>query len=336
MTGQLTPDRILELGYGFWGARALLSAVELGVFSELAKGALDGEALRERLGLHSRGTRDFFDALVALGMLERRDGLYTNTPETDWYLDRAKDSYIGGWLEMGGRRVYPIWASLTDALRTGQPQGEATGGDDLFQALYQDPNRTRLYLRAMTGLSMATNQAIARTFPWTRYRTFSDLGAAQGGLAVQLALAHPHLTGLGADLPPVAPIFEEYVASFALSDRLRFQPVDLLADSLPETDVLIMGRVLHGYDLGRKRALIAKAYDALPDGGALLLYEALIDDERRENTAGLLFSLHMLLTTPGGFDYTGADCRAWLHEAGFRQTSVQHLSGADSMVLGIK
>src|SRR4051794_3786120 len=185
MTGQLTPDRILELGYGFWGAKALLSAVEVGVFSELAKGALDGEALRERLGLHSRGARDFFDVLVALGMLERRDGLYTNTPETDWYLDRAKDSYIGGWLEMGGRRVYPIWASLTEALRTGRPQGEATGGDDLFQALYQEPNRTRLYLRAMTGLSMATNQAIARTFPWTRYKTFSDLGAAQGGLAVQ-------------------------------------------------------------------------------------------------------------------------------------------------------
>jgi hypothetical protein len=251
MTGQLTPDRILELGYGFWGAKALLSAVELGVFSELAKGALDGEALRERLGLHSRAARDFFDALVALGMLERRDGLYANTPETDWYLDRAKDSYIGGWLEMGGRRVYPIWASLTEALRTGQPHGEATGGDDLFQALYQEPDRTRLYLRAMTGLSMATNQAIARTFPWTRYRTFSDLGAAQGGLAVQLALAHPHLIGLGVDLPPVGPIFEEYVASFALSDRLRFQPVDLLADPLPETDVLIMGRVLHGYDLDR-------------------------------------------------------------------------------------
>jgi Dimerisation domain len=128
MTGQLTPERIMTLGVGFWGSKTLLSAVELGVFSELGTGALDGETLRKRLGLHTRSARDFFDALVALGMLERHDGQYANTPETGQFLDRAKPSYIGGILEMLNTRLYPFWASLTDGLRTGEPQNEAKTG----------------------------------------------------------------------------------------------------------------------------------------------------------------------------------------------------------------
>src|SRR5947207_3167734 len=89
----VTPDGILQLGFGFWGSKALLSAIELGVFSELAEGGpLDGKALRERLGLHERSATDFFDALVALGMIERADGRYANTPATELFLDRAKPS----------------------------------------------------------------------------------------------------------------------------------------------------------------------------------------------------------------------------------------------------
>ena len=106
MDGQRSPDRILQLGMGFWASKALLSAVELGVFTALAQAPLDGEALRERLGLHPRGARDFFDALVALGMLERTDSRYANTPETDLFLDRAKPTYVGALLEMSNARTY--------------------------------------------------------------------------------------------------------------------------------------------------------------------------------------------------------------------------------------
>src|SRR3954454_8897022 len=139
-TEQLTPEAILQLGFAFWGSKTLLSAIELGLFSELADaGALDGEALRERLGLHPRSARDFFDALVALGMLEREDGRYSNTPATEVFLDRAKPSYVGGILEMANARLYPFWGSLTEGLRTGEPQNEGKGGEDFFEALYADP-----------------------------------------------------------------------------------------------------------------------------------------------------------------------------------------------------
>ena len=333
----LFPDRIVELGTAFWGAKTLLSAVELGVFSELAQGPLDGETLRARLGIHPRSARDFFDALVALGMLVRERDRYANTAETDLFLDPAKPSYMGGLLEMLNFRLYGFWASLTEALRTGQPQNEAkSGGGDLFAALYSDPVRLRLFLQAMTGVSLGAARAMAQKFPWRNYQTFIDVGAAQGGLPVQVALANAHLTGGGFDLPVVGPIFQEYVASFGLSDRLHFQAGDFFTDPLPGADVLVMGHILHDWDLDEKRNLLRKAHAALERGGALIVYEAIIDDERRRNTFGLLMSLNMLIETRGGFDYTGADCAGWMREVGFRETSVVHLVGNDSMVVGIK
>jgi hypothetical protein len=334
---QLTPERILGLGLAFWGSKTLLSAVEIGLFTELAKGSLDFETLAERLMLHPRSARDFLDALVALDMLERDGDRYSNTPETDLFLDRAKPSYVGGILEMADARLYRFWGSLTEALRTGHPQNEAKGGgEDFFAAIYADPGRLEGFLKAMTGISLGSAMAIANKFPWDRHETFVDVGAAQGGLPVQVALAHEHLTGGGFDLPPVGPIFEEYVDSHGLGERLRFYPGDFFEDPLPAADVLVMGHILHDWGLEEKRALLAKAYEALPEGGALIVYEALIDDERRENAFGLLASLNMLIETPAGFDYTGADCSSWMRDAGFRETYVDHLVGPDSMVVGIK
>jgi hypothetical protein len=242
---QLTPEQILSLGLGFWGSKTLLSAVEIGLFTELAKGSFDLETLSERLMLHSRSARDFLDALVALGILERDGDQYTNTPETDLFLDRAKPSYIGGILEMANARLYPFWGSLTEALRTGQPQNEAKRGGNFFTALYADPGRLKSFLKAMTGISMGAAMAMANKFPWDRYQTFVDVGTAQGGLPIQVAQAHDHLSGEGFDLPPVGPIFEEYVDSHGLGDRLRFCPGDFFEDPLPKADVLVMGRILH-------------------------------------------------------------------------------------------
>lgn len=326
----------MQLGLGFWGSKTLLSAIELDLFTMLEGGPLDADAVGAKLALHPRGSRDFLDALVALGMLQRENGLYSNTVETGLFLDRNKKSYLGGLLEMANARLYPYWGSLTEALRTGQPQNESKLGGNPFEALYADPGRLKQFLSAMTGISLGAARAIAAKFPWSDYRTFVDIGCAQGGLVAQLGLAHSHLTGGGFDLAVVRPIFEEYVAGFGLSERLRFQEGSFFTDPLPSSEVLVMGHILHDWDLETKRMLLQKAYDALPAGGALIVYEALIDDDRRRNTFGLLMSLNMLIETPGGFDYTGADCQAWMREAGFSKTRVEHLVGPDSMVVGIK
>jgi hypothetical protein len=333
---QVTPEGIMQLGFGFMASKTLLSAVEMGLFTELARGPLDAAAIGQRIGVHPRAQLDFFDTLVALRMLRREGGIYSNTPEADVFLDRAKPSYIGGALEMCSARLFQFWGSFTEALRTGEPQNEIRHGKDLFDELYVDPERLRQFLGAMSGLSMAGAGALAHKFPSANYKTFVDVGCAQGAAPVHIALPNPHLTGGGFDLAPVRPIFEDYVASHGLQDRLRFHQGSFFTDPLPSADVIVMGHVLHDWDLDTKKMLIKKAYEALPDGGALIVYETLIDDDRSQNVAPLLMSLNMLIETKGGFDYTGADGQRWMKEAGFHETRVEHLAGYDAMVIGIK
>jgi precorrin-6B methylase 2 len=337
MDTQLNPEKILQTGLAFWASKSLLSAIELGVFTELAGGSRAIDELRPRLGLHERAARDFLDTLVALGFLTREDGRYSNTPETDRFLDRNKPSYVGGILEMANHRLYPFWGHLTEALRTGEPQNEVKGGGaGMFETLYADPARLKQFLAAMSGISHGANMTIARKFPWKEYQTFVDVGTAQGDLAAQVALANPHLRGCGFDLPQVQPIFQEYVSALGVADRVGFVAGSFFDQDLPKADVVLMGHILHDWDLPTKKMLIRKAYEAVPKGGALIVYEAIIDDDRSKNAFGLMMSLNMLIETRGGFDYTGADCAAWMTEAGFTQTRVEPLVGPDSMVIGIK
>lgn len=337
MSPPVTPDHILQVGLGFWASKTLLSAVEMEVFTAIERQPGTLADLQGRLGLHPRSAADFLDALVALGFLTRDDRVYRNTPASALFLDKAKPSYIGGILEMANHRLYPFWNGLTAGLRTGLPQNEMKGGSPaFFTELYADPARLKEFLRAMTGVSHGANLAIAAKFPWARHRTFVDVGTAQGDLAVQVARAHPHLRGTGFDLAEVGPIFSDYVAANGLTDRVSFIAGDFFAEPLPTVDVIMMGHILHDWNLAEKKQLVRKAYEALPAGGAMIVYDAMIDDDRRQNAFGLLMSLNMLIETPGGFDYTGADCIAWMKEAGFKEATLTPLLGPDSMVVGIK
>ncbi len=337
MSGPINPGKILQTGMAFWASKTLLSAIEMGLFTELSKGPEEFSSLSGRMGLHPRSARDFLDALVALGFLDRIGSAYSNTPETALFLDKRKPSYVGGILEMANHRLYGHWGNLTEGLRTGLPQNETKhGGEGVFETLYADPARLKQFLSAMTGASRGANMAIAGKFSWKDYSNFVDVGTAQGDLAVQISLANPHLSGIGFDLPEVAPIFEEYSEAMGTSGRLSFQAGDFFKEDLPKADVILMGHILHDWDLPTKKMLVRKAYEALPEGGAFIVYEALIDDGRSENAFGLLMSLNMLIETPGGFDFTGADCSSWMKEAGFKETQVVHLVGPDSMVVAVK
>jgi O-methyltransferase domain len=238
---------------------------------------------------------------------------------------------------MANSRLYRYWGNLTEGLRTGQPQNEIKeGGLDLFSTMALDPDKLRGFMQAMTGLSMASALAIARKFPWERYRTFADVGTAQGGLPVVLAEAHPHLHGIGVDLPNVRSIFEAYVRDRGLAERVRWQAADIWRDPFPPADVVVLGHMLHGWGLERKRTLLQKAFDAVPAGGAVIAYDAIVDDERRENAFGLLFSLNMLIENQEGAEYTGADCQGWMRAVGFAETYAEPLVGPESMVVGTK
>lgn len=329
-----TPDRIVKIGYAYREAKALLSAVELGVFTALSGQALDAEQLRARIGIERRAARDFFDALVALELLDRDDaGRYSNTAESACYLDRTKATYHGGELEFINAQLYGRWNDLTAALRTGQPQAGAAGG---YEARYRNPAARQAFARAMTVATLPVAAALASKFPWRDHKSVADVGSAQGCLLVEIVEAHQHLTGCGFDLPPLEPLFDDFVKERGLSGRLRYQPGDFFQDPLPAADVLIMGRVLHNWDLAGKRMLLRKAYEALPNGGALIVYERLIDDARRTNAKALLSSLNMAVMTAGGFDFTAADCIGWMQDAGFGACRAEPLTGDQTMIVGTK
>jgi hypothetical protein len=331
-----SPERIFDIGCGFRASKALLSAVELEVFTILSERPLDAAALMQRTGLHERGARDFFDALVALGMLTRSgDGLYANAPEAAFYLDRRKPAYIGALFEQYNSIGFGLWNSLTQALRTGTPQTGIAAARHCA-SLYADPAKLRTFVKSMTAGSLLAAKAIAAQFPWQDYRTVIDVGTAEGCLPVEVALAHPAIRGIGFDLPELRDVFETYVRGHGLADRLQFHAGNFFESALPAADVVVFGRILHNWNLDTKRMLLGKAYDALPGGGALIVHEALVADDRRSESAGLLASLNMLLWTEGGFDFTGADCAQWMRDAGFRNLRVEPLAAEQSMVVGEK
>jgi len=340
-THQITPSRIMETATAFFASKALLSAVKLGVFTALSGKSLSGNEVQAALNLHDRGVYDFLDALVALGFLNREGLLetarYTNAPETELFLDRNKPSYIGGFVEMANDRLYPFWGSLEEALLTGQPQNEIKhSGRSVFEELYAKPERLKQFIDAMSGISIGNFMALSRKFDFSPYSTLCDIGGAAGVLSVEVARQNPNMSCTSADLPAVEPIAKEYIAAKGMNGRISTVNIDFFKDEFPKADVITMGMILHDWDLANKKMLIRKAYNALPEGGAFIAIEALIDDDRRKNAFGLLMSLNMLIEFGVAFDFTGADFEKWTREAGFRRVEVIPLAGPHSAAVAYK
>jgi hypothetical protein len=332
------PQNILEMGMAFWSRRAVVAAVEFGVFTQLAAGPLSGQELMDKLGWHPQAAEPVLDALVVLGLLRRdRAGRYSNSRRTALFLDRAKPSYRGGLMGLSSRRLFNLWSGLGDLLQTDRSGTAEERGENKFSsALYRDPAALRNFLIGMTEMSTGEATLIAARFPWKRFRSFVDIGAAQGALPVHVALSHPHLTGASYDLAAVGPIFEEYVESFALCERLRFIPGDMNRGPLPTAHVICFGHVLHGYGEATRRELIAKAYDAVPIGGAVIVYGAMVDPAHPHHFASHQSSPNIMLETREGFDATTTECTDWLRAAGFVGITTRHLIGPAAMVFGYK
>lgn len=338
---EVNPSHIMQVGMGFWPSKVVLSAVELQLFTHLAAGSLNGEEIGKRIGLHERAIYDFLDTLVALKFLERdgdgREGRYSNTADTAVFLDKDSPAYIGGILEMSNARLYRFWGDLTDALQTGKPQNEIKHtGKPMFDELYSDPARLEQFMQAMAGISTGNFHALAEKFDFSKYETVCDVGGATGRLSAALAARHPHLRCTSFDLPVVAPIAEKAIAAAGLDERVAVASGDFLTDPLPQADVITMGLILHDWNLEGKMHLIRSAYDALPEGGAFIIIENLIDDARRENAFGLMMSLNMLIEFGDAFDFTGGDFAGWCREAGFRDVQILPLTGPASAGIAYK
>ncbi len=337
----ITPDRIMQTAMGFWPAKILMSAIKLGLFTELSGAPRTAGEIQHKLGLHERSLYDFLDALVALGFLERdgfgQDAHYRNAPDTEQFLVEGQPAYIGRFAEMANDRLYPFWGDLEEALQTGRPQNETKHGDrPLFETLYEDPERLKQFTAAMAGIQIGAFMALAETFDFAPYRSLLDVGGASGALSIQVARHNDHIHGITTDLPAVEPVAQRNIRDAGLEDRIEARSLDFQKEDFPAVDVITMGNILHDWPLDEKKMLIEKAYRALNPGGAFIAIENLIDNERRENVFGLMMSLNMLIETDGGFDFTGADFERWATDAGFHRTETRHLAGPTSAAIAYK
>ena len=341
MKDQLDPSHIMQTATAFWASKVLLTAVELDLFTTLGDGTMTAPQLGKALSLHPRGTYDFFDALVALKFLDRDgdgpEGKYKSTPQTAAFLNKKSATYIGGLPEMLNSRLFGFWNNLGTALKTGKPQNEVKhGGKSIFEELYSNQAALGEFLDAMTGFQAANFAQLAEKFDFTRYKTVSDIGGALALLSRTVGARHQHLTLNSFDLPPVAPLAQKHIKAAGMEERIKTISGDFFKDDLPKADVITMGNILHDWNLKNKKMLIKKAYDALPEGGAFIAIENLIDDARRENVFGLLMSLNMLIEFGDAFDYTGADFREWCSEVGFKRVEIINLAGPTSAAIAYK
>jgi hypothetical protein len=261
---------------------------------------------------------------------------YSNSLDTDTFLDKKKPSYIGGILEMMNNRLYGFWGNLEEALLTGLPQNEVKRSEDFFGLIYNDPDKLREFVNAMTGIQMGNFMMFAQKFDFSKFKTLTDVGGSAGLLSLMVAKHQPHMSCTTFDLPQVEPIAKETIQQFKLTDRVKTQNGDFFADAFPKADIVTMGNILHDWDEEKKMMLMKKAWEALPSGGAFIAIEGVIDDERKQNVFGMMMSLNMLIESGTGFDYTFVDFNRWAKTTGFKSTSLLPLAGPSSAAIAYK
>jgi hypothetical protein len=341
-TQQLSPAGIMQVGMGFWPSKVLITAVNEGLFTHLAQKTMSLPEIKELFGWNctNRNASDFLDTLVALKFLNRQgmgdSAVYSNTDETDFFLDSNKPSYMGGILEMANNRLFHFWANLDEGLKTGLPQNEIKHGENLFDAIYKSPELLRGFINAMSGISLGNFKAFANKFDFSKYKTLCDIGGAGGMLSIQVATHNPQISCTSFDLPEVERVAKEVIERFHSSDKIKTATGDFFKDSFPPADIITMGMILHDWNEEKKCLLIKKAYDALPADGAFVAIENVIDKERSQNVFGLTMSLNMLIETGEGFDFTLDDFGKWTKEAGFKTVDLLHLAGPASAAIAYK
>ena len=340
---QPSPAGIMQIGTGFWASKILLAAIKFQLFTKLGeKKKMSASDIKSTLNLKCSDWHayDFLDALTVFKFLNREGLLetaeYSNTADTDMFLDKNKPTYIGGLLEMLNNRLYSFWGNLEEGLLTGVAQNEVKRGEDFFGLIYQDNNKLREFINAMSGIQMGNFMTFAQKFDFSKYKTLVDIGGSAGLLSLMVAKHQPHMTCTTVDLPPVEPIAKETIQKFHLEDRVKTASVDFFADAFPKADIITMGNILHDWNEEKKMLLMKKAFEALPEGGAFIAIENVIDDERKQNAFGMMMSLNMLIETGTGFDYTFADFNRWAKLTGFKTTSLLPLAGPSSAAIAYK
>lgn len=333
------PAPVLELIDAFRRSKTMFAAVSLGVFEALSEGAADASSLTARL-LQPGGQESMerlLDACVSLGLLRKRDGLYSNEPIAETYLCDRSPLSLTGYVRYSNEALYPMWAHLEDAVREGTPRWTQTFGwqGSIFEHFFRTDARRRDFLSGMHGFGQLSSPAVVATFDLSRFHFLVDLGGATGHLAIAACERYPQLRAAVFDLPAVMDMAQEYAAASPARSRIEVVAGDFFRDELPPGDLYALGRILHDWPEERIRLLLHKVFRSLPAGGALLIAEKLVEEDRSGPVAALMQSMNMLVCTEGR-ERTLGEYTALLREAGFAKIEGKRSGAPLDAILAVR
>jgi SAM-dependent methyltransferase len=328
-----TPEGIRQLLMAYVGSQALLSGIDLGVFDALADdGPLAPEALARRLALPASSLQRLLTYLCARSLLEKRGAGYANSAAVDTYLVRDRPAFLVGDARLG-QDLYRLFTFLSDAIREDSnrwPQTFPGRNPDACAAVYRDPAALRRFLSRMATATRPVAVEVCDIFNFSAARCLLDLGGGTAVLAITVLQAYPHLRGISFDRPAAAPIAREHITDAGLADRLVVASGDMLADALPAgADVITLGWMLHAWDDERALAVLRRCHAVLEPGGAVLVLEALLEEDGTGPLAAAELSLTSLVATQGGRERTATEYRALLGAAGFARWQVRRMQNTE-------
>lgn len=327
---------IIELASSYCKSKALFAAAELGVFTVLSRTRKNSDEVASALGLEKRPVEMLLRAAASLGLLEKKEGGYSNSPAAEMFLVKTKPMYVGEAFSVLNKRSYMLWDRLIDAVRTNKPQAYGNGGD-LFEEMTKDSAEMLAFFQGLHALAYWPASALAQAFDFSRYAHLIDIGAGSGAYSIAALKRHDNLRSTIFDLPQVCELAGVFIAQEGLFSRVRLCPGDFFKDDFPQgADVVLFSNVLHDWGRERVEELLFKTFDYLPSKGAVIIADMVLNDEGTEPLYAALMSLTLLLDTLGGSNYTEAEYALWLKRAGFVDIEVKPLAGASKMVTAVK
>jgi len=304
---------LAALASGHAEARAIQTALKLGIFDILDSAPLDDAALAAAIPANRRATALIANAMVALGLLDKRANRYSLTEVSRRYLLRSSAEYLGG-LILFDEAIFETWVHLDQVIRTGAPARPT----DMFQ---NRPEETERFIRAMDSLTRARGDPafVANRLDLSRVSTFADIGGGPGTYAVAMLHRWPHLRAKIYDLPASLEVARRILSERepAVLERLDLVRVDYLYDDFPgRCGALFMSNIIHSEDETTNAQLFRKCFRALEPGGMMIVKDHIMNADLTAPTAGAIFALYLLLTTRGR-DYSFDEVSRWLVDAGF-------------------
>ena len=331
------PAPILDLVEAFRRSKALFTAVRLRIFDRLEEQPRTAHDLAEALQLDPDALSRLLDACTGLGLLERNDHVYSNTPRASKYLVATSPDTLAGYILYSDESLYRLWTHLDDAIREGANRWTQAFGsrDALFDHYFRDPVAAQSFLGGMHGLGQIASRLVVRAFDLSRFTHLVDLGGATGHLAIAACEAYPELRATVFDLPLVQRFAQAYIERSPVRDRLRFQAGDFFSGDLPSGDLYVLGRILHDWSEPKIAALLTKVSAALPSRGGLLIAETLLNEEGTGPVYTLMQNLNMLVCTEGK-ERTPSAYRALLETAGFSTIDFRRTGSLVDAILALK